>query len=96
MSKHYPEEWGDPKRLTCVCGNDLPCPESSDSPDGYQDLKNKLLFAESEAVDNRNHAIHLANALMDINNMVGEDLHVREAVEKVDSLMRQYAGHSIE
>lgn len=25
-SDHYPEEWGNPKRLTCVCGNELPCP----------------------------------------------------------------------
>jgi hypothetical protein len=23
---HYPKEWGNPKRLTCSCGNELPCP----------------------------------------------------------------------
>ena len=30
--EHYPEEWTDVnniRRLTCVCGNDLPCPEES-------------------------------------------------------------------
>lgn len=25
---HAPEEWGDPKRLTCGCGNELPCPHA--------------------------------------------------------------------
>ncbi len=32
--KHYPEEWGNPKRLTCVCGNELPCPSELPAPAG--------------------------------------------------------------
>lgn len=65
---------------------------SSRSPGGYQDLKDKLLIAESSEEDTINHAARLADALMDINNLVGEDIHVKSAVEKVDSLMREYAG----
>ena len=60
------------------------------------DLKGKLIVAEAREAEFRNHAIHLADALMDINNLVGEDEHVKQAVERVDALMREYAGLELE
>jgi len=64
-------------------------------PAGYQDLKDRVDLAESETQDVRNHAIHLANALMDVNNVTGHDGHVKRLIEEVDSLMREYAGLEI-
>lgn len=64
----------------------------SRSPGCYQDLKDRLLLVEASKEDAISHAARLADALMDINNLVGEDIHVKSAVEKVDSLMREYAG----
>lgn len=60
------------------------------------DLKGKLIVAEARQTEFRNDAIRLADALMDINNLVGEDEHVKQAVARIDVVMREYAGLEFE
>jgi len=72
-----------------------PCIISPASPAGYQDLKDRVDLAESETQDIRNHAVRLADALMDINNVLGEDYHVKIYIAEIDSVMREYHGLEI-
>lgn len=64
--------------------------------DDYQKLEFQLALSESDCDRIRNDAIRLADALMDIYNVIGEEEHVKIYVSEVDSIMREYHAMDVE
>jgi hypothetical protein len=69
---------------------------ASELEDRTRDLSIKLSLSEGQRKDTKRHASRLADALMDINNMIGEDPHVKPVIESIDGVMRGYANTLID
>lgn len=62
--------------------------------DHAAELEFALALAKCDKERTINDAICLADALMDINNVLGEEEHVKAYVSEVDEIMREY--HSMD
>lgn len=52
----------------------------------------QIALLESELLDTRRHAIELTEALKAINNLIGEDAHVKMEIKAVDDILSIYSG----